>query len=151
MLRHDGRAGAALALAPGRHSTSFQSRLGRTPWIKPYTDFELPRLFEAGVRKLAVLCPAFVADCLETLEEIGMRARDQWLALGGEALTLVPSLNATPAWVRFAAARVRDAARGLAQPRASVRPPPADASASTPHAREVGDRQSQIARAGGLR
>jgi ferrochelatase len=117
---------AALALPPGRHSTSFQSRLGRTPWIKPYTDHELPRLFGAGVRRLAVMCPAFVADCLETLEEIGMRAREQWLALGGESLVLVPSLNATPDWVRFAAARVRDAARGLQRE--------SDAAAASPEA-----------------
>jgi len=81
------------------HSVSFQSRLGRTPWIKPYTDVVLPELFAAGARRLVVFCPAFVADCLETVEEIGIRARADWLALGGESLTLVPSLNASPAWV----------------------------------------------------
>ena len=81
------------------HTVSFQSRLGRTPWIKPYTDFVMPELAKQGVRRLAVFCPAFVADCLETLEEIGLRAKRDWSALGGESLTLVPSLNATPAWV----------------------------------------------------
>ncbi len=78
---------------------AFQSRLGRTPWIKPYTDEQLPALVERGVKRLAVMCPAFVADCLETLEEIGMRADEDFRAAGGERLVLVPSLNAHPAWV----------------------------------------------------
>jgi len=98
---------AALGLAPERHSVSFQSRLGRDPWIRPYTDERLPELARAGVRRLAVLCPAFVADCLETLEEIGIRAREQWLALGGEDLALVPSLNASRRWVEAVARLVR--------------------------------------------
>jgi ferrochelatase len=90
---------ARLALAPGSWSVSFQSRLGRTPWIKPYTDLRLDELAREGKRRLCVFCPAFVADCLETLEEIGLRARAQFLAAGGESLTLVPSLNASEAWV----------------------------------------------------
>lgn len=101
---------AALELSPHRYGTSFQSRLGRTPWIRPYTDHVLPELARAGHRRLAVLCPAFVADCLETLEEIAIRARDQWRELGGEDLRLVPSLNATPAWVDAVAAWVRERA-----------------------------------------
>lgn len=98
---------AALGLPPGRWSVAFQSRLGRTPWIKPYTDFVLPELAAQGVRRLAVLCPSFVADCLETLEEIGLRARDQWQDLGGEELRLVPSLNAHPRWVEAVVAMLR--------------------------------------------
>ena len=90
---------ARLALAPGSWSVSFQSRLGRTPWIKPYTDLRLDELAREGKRRLCVFCPAFVADCLETLEEIGLRARAQFLAAGGESLALVPSLNASEAWV----------------------------------------------------
>ncbi|KIG18736.1 Ferrochelatase, protoheme ferro-lyase [Enhygromyxa salina] len=82
-----------------RWSISFQSRLGRTPWIKPYTDEVVPALAQRGVRRLAVMCPAFVADCLETIEEIGMRAREDFTAAGGETLELIPSLNSTPAWV----------------------------------------------------
>lgn len=97
----------ALGLAPGSFSLAFQSRLGRDPWIKPYTDVRLPELARAGVKRLAVLCPAFAADCLETLEEIGMRGADQWRAAGGEALELVPCANAHPAFVRFLAGRVR--------------------------------------------
>jgi ferrochelatase len=88
-----------LGLAPGSWSICFQSRLGRTPWIKPYTDVVLDELAKDGKKRLCVFCPAFVADCLETLEEIGMRAREQFVAAGGESLALVPSLNASPAWV----------------------------------------------------
>lgn len=89
----------ALNLSEGSYSVAFQSRLGRDPWIKPYTDEQLPVLYEQGVRRLAIMCPAFVADCLETLEEIGIRAKEDWEKLGGEALELVPSLNSHPAWV----------------------------------------------------
>jgi ferrochelatase len=96
----------ALALSVP-HSVSFQSRLGRTPWIKPYTDEVMPELAKQGARRLVVFCPAFVADCLETLEEIGIRAKQDWLAAGGESLTLVPSLNATPAWVEAVATMAR--------------------------------------------
>ncbi len=97
----------ALALDPERVSTSFQSRLGRTPWIRPFTDERLPELHAQGVRRLAVMCPSFVADCLETLEEIGVRAREQWAALGGEALELIPCVNAHPRFVRGLADRIR--------------------------------------------
>ena len=86
-------------LAIGEHTVCFQSRLGRTPWIRPHTDVVIDELAKQGKKRLAVLCPAFVADCLETLEEIGIRAREQWQAAGGEELVLVPSLNATPAWI----------------------------------------------------
>jgi len=89
---------ARLGLGDGAWSVSFQSRLGRTPWIRPYTDATIAELAARGKKRLVVFCPAFVADCLETLEEIGIRGRAQLLAAGGEELTLVPSLNASPAW-----------------------------------------------------
>jgi len=101
---------AALTLPSDRWSVAFQSRLGRTPWIRPYTDVRIPELAAQGVRRLAVLCPSFVADCLETVEEIGMRARDQWHELGGEAFLCVPCINADAAWVEAAEALVRSAA-----------------------------------------
>ena len=101
---------AALGLAPERVSTAFQSRLGRTPWIRPYTDERLPELAASGVRRLAVLCPSFVADCLETLEEIGLRARATWESLGGEDFELVPCPNANPVWVRTVADWMRERA-----------------------------------------
>jgi ferrochelatase len=107
---------ARLGLAPDGHATSFQSRLGRDPWIQPYTDALLPALAARGVKRLAVLCPAFVADCLETVEEIGVRATEQWRGLGGEALQLVPSLNASPRWVRAVADRVRAATPAAVSP-----------------------------------
>jgi len=108
-----------LALKDGSWSVSFQSRLGRTPWIHPYTDVVISELAAAGKKRLVVFSPAFVADCLETVEEIGIRAKEQFLAAGGEQLTLVPSLNATPAWADAVVALARRqvagdiAARGL--------------------------------------
>jgi ferrochelatase len=83
----------ALDLDQKRTSTAFQSRMGPRPWIQPFTDEHLPRLAEQGVRRLAVFCPSFVADCLETLEEVGIRLREQWLSLGGEELWLAPCPN----------------------------------------------------------
>ena len=62
-------------------------------------DQLIPKLKEQGVRRLAVICPAFVADCLETIEEIGMQAKEQWVQLGGEDFHMVTSLNAEPAWI----------------------------------------------------
>ncbi len=97
----------ALSLANDHWSVSFQSRLGRTPWLQPYTDHVLPELRHKGVRRLAVVCPSFVADCLETLEEIGIRAREQWHTLGGEELRLAPCLNAHPAWIGALARMIR--------------------------------------------
>lgn len=90
---------ARLALTEPGYTVCFQSRLGRTPWIEPYTDHVIDRLGHAGTKRLAVICPAFVADCLETVEEIGIRARAQFKAAGGDDLVLVPSLNASPPWV----------------------------------------------------
>lgn len=89
-----------LALAVNNYSTAFQSRLGKTSWIKPYTDEILVELIAKGVKKLMIVCPSFVADCLETLEEIGIRAKRQWIALGGEELLLIPSMNTDPVWVK---------------------------------------------------
>lgn len=88
-----------LGLEDRQYSVSFQSRLGRDPWIRPYTDEVVPQLAAAGVKRLAVMCPAFTADCLETLEEIGLRGKSDFLTAGGEAFQFVPSLNAHPAWV----------------------------------------------------
>ena len=100
---------ARLGLADGTWTVAFQSRLTRVPWIKPYTDVVLPELAKRGIKKVAVLCPAFVADCLETLEEIGIRAAAQWKQDGGETLELIPSLNATPRWADAVAELARRA------------------------------------------
>jgi ferrochelatase len=90
---------ARIGLPREKFSVAFQSRLGRHPWLRPYTDHELPRLVEKGVRNLMVICPSFVADCLETLEEIGLRGRETFLEAGGRELTLIPCLNEHPAWL----------------------------------------------------
>ena len=115
---------ARLGLDPARASTCFQSRLGRTPWIRPYTDELLPDLVKQGARRVAVFCPAFVADCLETLEEIGMRAAEDFKAAGGDQLRLVLGLNAEPAWIDAVVAMIREAgglgAQALASPRLAV-------------------------------
>jgi len=88
-----------LHLSSEKYSTSFQSRLGKTPWIKPYTDEVFKELATKGIKKLAVACPSFVADCLETLEEIGIRAKEQWFQLGGEQFRLIPCLNEEKLWI----------------------------------------------------
>lgn len=88
-----------LGIPAERWSVSYQSRLGRLPWLEPYTDQVLAELPARGVRHLAVACPAFVADNLETLEEIGMAGRETFLAAGGESFQLIPCLNDDPDWV----------------------------------------------------
>lgn len=92
----------------GKISVSFQSRLGRRPWIKPYTDFVVDDLAKAGVKRLAVSCPSFVADCLETLEEIQMRLKEQFLAAGGSDLILIPALNDADHWAEAFADMVKE-------------------------------------------
>jgi len=104
-----------LGLDRVRFTVTFQSRLGRIPWIRPYTDETLDALAGRGVKRLAVLCPAFVADCLETLEEIGIRGRERFRAAGGEELVLVPCVNAAPAWADAVAALARRHARSAPQ------------------------------------
>lgn len=91
---------AKAGLPKEKYSVAFQSRLGRDPWLKPYTDHEVERLAKAGIKRMLVICPAFVSDCLETIEEIGIRARDSFTGAGGEKLTLIPCLNEHPAWLQ---------------------------------------------------
>ena len=89
----------AAGVPSGSYSVAFQSRLGSDPWLQPYTDLELPRLAKQGVRRMLVICPAFVSDCLETVEEIGMRAKETFTEAGGESLELVPCMNEHPLWL----------------------------------------------------
>ena len=98
---------AAAGLPEGRWSISWQSRLGRDPWLKPYTDEVLRELPSRGVKRLLVLCPAFVVDCLETIEEIGMRGVETFREAGGESLALVPCLNDDAGWVATVASWAR--------------------------------------------
>jgi len=98
-------------LSEGRYSYAFQSRLGRDRWLEPSTVDTLQRLARSGVRKLVVMCPSFVADCLETLEEIGIRGRETFCEAGGESLTLVPCLNTHPIWMEELAGIITTQAR----------------------------------------
>lgn len=86
-------------LSDDQWSMSFQSRLGRDKWIEPYTEAQLDALAARGVKRLLVMCPAFTADCIETLEEIGDRGREQFINAGGEELVLIPCLNDHPQWM----------------------------------------------------
>lgn len=88
-----------LNLKEGSFSVSFQSRLLKDPWLKPYTDFEIEKLPGEGKKKLAVITPAFVADCLETLEEIAMEGKEEFLANGGVDFKHIPCMNDNDDWV----------------------------------------------------
>jgi len=89
-----------LSLTKQQFTVSYQSRLGRLPWLRPYTDQVLAEFPNQGIKHLVVACPAFIADNLETLEELGMRGRDTFLAAGGKTFHLIPCLNDDSAWVR---------------------------------------------------
>jgi ferrochelatase len=105
---------ARAGIPADKYSVSFQSRLGRDPWLKPYTDVEVERFARAGVKRLLVMCPAFVSDCLETIEEIGQRARDSFLQAGGSEFSLIPCLNEHPRWIEALEKMVRKSLPGVA-------------------------------------
>lgn len=88
-----------LGINKNNYLVTFQSRLGKTPWITPYTDLALDDLAKQGAKNIAIVCPSFVADCLETLEEIDIRAKQQWQALGGKEFVRIPCLNDNDQWV----------------------------------------------------
>lgn len=92
----------ALELNEGTYTVAFQSRLSAAgpEWIKPYTDYEVVNLAKAGIKRLACVVPSFTADCLETLEEIGDRAKEDFIEAGGEELVLIPCLNSSDVWVK---------------------------------------------------
>jgi ferrochelatase len=105
-----------LGLKDENYTVSFQSRLGRAKWIGPTTEVVLRELPQRGIRRVSVSCPSFVADCLETLEEMGIRGRQTFVEAGGEELRLIPSLNADPFWVNAVAnwiVNFHDQSRGL--------------------------------------
>lgn len=87
---------------------SFQSRLGSEEWLKPYTALRLQELPNEGVKKLVILCPAFVSDCLETLEEIAIAGKETFMQAGGESFTVIPCLNVHPLWVQALATWVKN-------------------------------------------
>lgn len=89
-----------LNLNEGTYSTSFQSRLGRDPWLQPYTSDTIELYAQKGIKNLAIVTPAFVSDCLETLEEIGMEGKDSFLENGGEKFSTIPCLNDNDDWAK---------------------------------------------------
>jgi len=96
---------ARAGIAADRYLVSFQSRLAGEPWLEPYTDQELERLPKVGVRRILVICAAFTADCLETLEEIQQQGRESFIGAGGESFNQIPCLNDHPAFIAFLAKR----------------------------------------------
>lgn len=89
----------ALGLGNDEYVVTFQSRFGRAEWLKPYTQATLESLARQGITRVDVICPGFVADCLETLEEIAMECRQAYLAAGGKTFHYIPALNDDPAWI----------------------------------------------------
>lgn len=96
-----------LSLKAGEWEICFQSRLGKEPWIQPYTTDTLKKLRSQGVENILVFCPAFVADCLETIHEIGVEYAEEFKHMGGKRLDLVPSLNGSKEWVSALETMVR--------------------------------------------
>ncbi len=90
---------AELGLAPGRFKVTFQSRFGRAKWLQPYTEPTLIEMGRTGTKRVDVVCPGFIADCLETLEEIAQEGRDAFLAAGGQELRYIPCLNDSSEWI----------------------------------------------------
>ncbi|RYZ29053.1 MAG: ferrochelatase [Chitinophagaceae bacterium] len=97
-----------LGIPKEKRGFSFQSRLGRDPWLQPYTAVRLKELPAEGVKKVLVVCPAFVSDCLETIEEMGEEGKEFFLHAGGESFTLIPCLNVHPLWVGALTKWVKD-------------------------------------------
>jgi ferrochelatase len=94
-------------LDSARYSMSYQSRLAGEPWLQPFTDLEFVRLPKSGVKRLLVICPSFLADCLETLEEISMVGRESFLGAGGEHFEKILCPNDHPVFIDFLANRVQ--------------------------------------------
>ncbi len=92
-----------LGIPKDRYSVSFQSKLGRSEWLKPSTTLRMEQMPKEGIKDLVVVCPSFVSDCLETLEEIAIREKENFLAAGGESFTFIPCMNTQPRWVKAVA------------------------------------------------
>ena len=88
-----------LGIPKDNYSVSFQSKLGRSEWLKPSTTLRMDQMPKEGIKDLAVVCPSFVSDCLETLEEIAIREKENFLKAGGERFTFIPCMNTQPQWV----------------------------------------------------
>jgi len=97
-----------LNLEEGTYFTSFQSRLGFDPWLQPYTDRTIERFGKEGIKKMAIVTPAFVSDCLETLEEIAMEGEEIFHEVGGKEFTTIPCLNDRDDWAHVVATWIND-------------------------------------------
>jgi ferrochelatase len=113
---------AALNLPKDKYMVTFQSRLGREPWLQPYTDQTLEALPEQGIKKVKIMCPAFTADCLETLEEIAGEGKEIFMEAGGESYEQIPCLNAQPKFIEYLADCVRDWQNGAYQTARATEP-----------------------------
>jgi len=100
-----------LNIPTDKYSISFQSRLGKG-WLEPFTDIRLEQMPKEGIKKLLILCPAFVSDCLETLEEIAERGKESFKNAGGESYTMIPCMNTHPMWVNAITKWLKEYAAG---------------------------------------
>ena len=105
-----------LGLNEGEYLTTFQSRVGRAEWLKPYTDHTLTSLPAQGVKSIQVICPGFSADCLETVEEIEVENRDYFLSNGGEKFAYIPALNASDNHIKALSSLVNENLAGWKLP-----------------------------------
>ena len=96
-----------LQIPANKHSISFQSRLGKG-WLEPFTDIRLEQMPNEGIKKLLIICPAFVSDCLETLEEIAIRGKEIFVEAGGENYAMIPCLNIHPLWIKAVVNLIND-------------------------------------------
>ena len=99
MLYNNKTCNRKLNIPENKYSISFQSRLGKG-WLEPFTDIRLEQMPKEGIKKLLIICPAFVSDCLETLEEIAVRGKEIFMDAGGENYEMIPCLNEQPLWVK---------------------------------------------------
>jgi ferrochelatase len=124
----------ALGLEEGRYRVTFQSRFGKAEWLQPYTAPTLAELGRAGTNRVDVICPGFASDCLETLEEIAMEGRDEFIAAGGKAFTYIPCLNEREDWLNTLTDIVQANLSGMLRKPASV----SELAASRANALELG-------------
>lgn len=129
---------AALGLKDDEYRLSFQSRFGRAEWLQPYTAATLHELGAKGVPRVDVICPGFTADCLETLEEIGLEGKQEFLGAGGREFHYIPSLNASPAFISALADIAEIHLRGWPVARGDQPQREAEAQKSRDQARRLG-------------
>jgi ferrochelatase len=101
----------ALGIPKEKSSISFQSRLGKG-WLEPFTDVRLEQMPGEGIKKLLILCPAFISDCLETLEEIEGRGKESFIGAGGISYKMIPCLNTHPLWINTLNKWIKETAAG---------------------------------------